>query len=59
MPLAIHRLHMGLPPLEMDVWWLWSVSCMNFFSSKLNMMVRVSIPDGHIQATVVLKNSPS
>ena len=32
------RLNMGLPPLEMDVWWSWSVSCMIFSRNKLNRL---------------------
>ena len=32
------RFHMGLPPLEMDVWWSCSVSCMIFSRNKLNWM---------------------
>ena len=31
-------LHIDLPPMEMDVWWPWSVSCMIFFRNKSNRM---------------------
>ena len=29
---------MGLPPVEIDVWWPWSVSCLIFSRNKLNRM---------------------
>ena len=29
---------MGLQPMEMDVWWSWSVSCMIFSRNKLKVM---------------------
>ena len=31
------RLHVGLPPMEMAVWWSWSVSCL-ICRNKLNRM---------------------
>ena len=33
---VVSRLHTGLPPTEMDVWWSWSVSYMIFSRNKLN-----------------------
>ena len=33
-----HRLHMGLPPIERDVWWSQSGFCMIFSRKKLNSM---------------------
>ena len=54
---AKRRLHMGLPPMEMDVWWPWGVSCMIISMNKLNRMGESKhswqIP------IIVLKNSPS
>ena len=35
---VVGRLYMGLPLMEMDVWWSWSVSCMIFSRNKLNRM---------------------
>ena len=35
---ANRKLHVGLSPMEMDVWWSWSVSCMIFSGNKLNRM---------------------
>ena len=35
---ANRRLHMGLQPMEMDVWWSWSLSCMMFSTNRLNRM---------------------
>ena len=32
------RLRRGLPPMEMDMWWSWSDSCMIFSRNKLNRM---------------------
>ena len=32
------RLHMVLPPMEMDVWWSWSVSYKIFSRNKWNRM---------------------
>ena len=32
------KLHMYLPPTEMDVWWSWTVSCMIFSGNKCNRM---------------------
>ena len=32
------RLHIGLPLMDMGVWWLWSVSSMIFSSNKSNRM---------------------
>ena len=57
MSLANRGLHMGLPPMEMDVWWPWGVSCMIISMNKLNRMGESKhswqIP------IIVLKNSPS
>ena len=48
---------MGLPPMEMDVWWSWHVSCMIVSWNKLN---RTGVSKQPWQTpTVVLKNSPS
>ena len=33
-----YNYNMGLPLMEMDVWWFWSVSCMIFSRNKLNRM---------------------
>ena len=52
-----HRLQMGLPPMEIAVWWSWSVSCMIFSRKKLNSMGESEHPCG--TPTVVLKNSHS
>ena len=46
MLLANHRLHVGLPPMEIDVWWSWSVVYMIFPRNKSNRMDVISIPDG-------------
>ena len=35
---ANRRLHVGLPELNMDVWWSWSVSCVILSRNKLNRM---------------------
>ena len=55
--LANRRLHIGLPPIEMDVWWSWSASCMIIFRHKLIGMGKSKHPLW--TPTVVLKNSPS
>ena len=34
MSLVNQRLHMYLPPMGMDVWWSWIVSCMFFSRNK-------------------------
>ena len=53
---ANRRLHIvGLSPMEMDVWWSWSVSCMIFSWNKLNRMGDSKHP--RLTPTVVLKNS--
>ena len=57
MSLANCRLHMSLPPMEMDVWWSWSVSSVIFSRNKLNRMVESKHPWQTL--TVVLKNFPS
>ena len=54
---ANRKLHMGFPPIEMDVWWSWSVFCMIFPRNKLNRMGESKHP--YRTPTVVLKNSPS
>ena len=54
--LANRRLHTGLPPMEMDAWWSWSVSCMIFSENKSN-----NVGESKYLCrtpTVVLKNSP-
>ena len=51
---ANRRLHMGLPLMEMDVWWPWSVSCMIFSRNKLNRMGESKHPWRTL--FVVLKN---
>ena len=48
---------MGLPPMEIDVWWPWSVSCMIFSRKKLNRVGESEHP--WRTHTVVLKNSHS
>ena len=48
MPSANRMLHMGLPPMEMDVWWSGSVFCMIFPRHKLNRVGERSIPNGHL-----------
>ena len=45
---ANRKLHMGLPPMEMDVWLSWSVFCMIFSRNKWTGWVRVSIREGHL-----------
>ena len=45
---ANRKLHMGLPPMEMDAWWPWSISCMRFSRNKLNRMCEMSVLDGHL-----------
>ena len=45
---ANHRLHMGLPPVEIDVWWPLSVSCMIFCWNSWTGWVRVGFPDRHL-----------
>ena len=54
---ANHRLHMDLPPTEMDVWWSWSVARLIFSRNKLNRMGESKHP--WQIPTVVFKNSPS
>ena len=39
---------MGLPPIEMDLWWSWCVSCMISSRNKLNGMGESKRPDGHL-----------
>ena len=39
---------MGLPLMEMDVWWSCNVSCMIFSRKKLNKMSEISISDEHL-----------
>ena len=53
------RLHMGLPPMEMDVWWSWSVSCWSSLGTgwTLSRMGESRYP--WRAPVVVLKNSPS
>ena len=48
------RSHMGLPTMDIDVWWSWSVFCMIFSRNKLNRMGESK----HLwqTPTVVLKN---
>ena len=53
---ANRRLHMGLPPMGVDMWWSWSVSCMIFSRGKLNRMGESKHP--WQTTTVVSKNSP-
>ena len=43
-------------PLEMDVWWSWSASCMVFSRNKLNRIGESKHP--WLTPTVVLRNSP-
>ena len=52
---ANRRLHMGLPPMEMGVWWSWGVYCMIFFVNKLNRTGESKHP--RWTPTVVLNNS--
>ena len=32
------KLHVGLPSVEMDVWWSWCVSCMVFSRNKWSIV---------------------
>ena len=57
MSLVNCRLHVVLPPMEMDVWWSWSVSYMIFSGNKLNKMGESKHP--WWISTGALKNSPS
>ena len=41
---ASRRLRMGLPPMDMDMWWSWSVSCIIFSVNKLNRMAESKHP---------------
>ena len=45
---ASRRLHIGLPPMEMDVWWSRSVCAWSFLGISWTGWVRISIPDGHL-----------
>ena len=57
MSLVNCRLNMGLPLMEMGVWWLWSVACIIFSWTMLNRMGESKHP--WRTPTIVLKNSPS
>ena len=39
---ATHRLQMDPQPMEMDVWWSWSVSCMIFETKCLRKLLHIS-----------------
>ena len=54
---ANQRLHMGLPPMEMNVWWSWSVSYKIFSRNKWNRMGESK--HSWWAPAVVLKNSPN
>ena len=51
---ANSRLCMGLPPMEMNVWWSWSVSYITFSRNKLNWIGESKHP--WWTPIVVLKN---
>ena len=57
---ANQRFGVGLPPMEMDVWWSWSVFCIIFSRNKLNRMGETE-SSKHLLWTpnIVLKNTPS
>ena len=54
---GISQVAYGLLPAEMDVWRLWSVSCIIFSRNKLNRMGEIKHP--WQTPAVVLRNSPS
>ena len=40
----LYRLFVGLSPMEIDVWWSWSVTCLILSRNKLNRMSESKLP---------------